>query len=213
MITTLLHPLLGLHGTAAYIVVAAFVFAEASVMFGFIFPGETAALLGGVLASTHHVSLGYMIAVVILAAVTGDSLGYMIGAKLGPTILRMKLLKNRVNLVHSAMDFLRRRGALAVFIGRFTAFFRAMVPGLSGMSQMPYRIFLPANVAGGIVWGTGYTLLGFAAAGAYETVSRYSGWASDLLAILVIAGVVAVVVVRRRRETASSVAGGQDTLP
>jgi membrane protein DedA with SNARE-associated domain len=200
VITTLLHPILGLHGIPAYCVVAAFVFAEASVMFGFIFPGETAALLGGVLASTHHVSLGYMIAVVVLAAIVGDSLGYLIGAKLGPRILRMKILKRRLKMVESAMDFLRRRGALAVFVGRFTAFFRAMVPGLSGMSGMRYRIFLPANVAGGIIWGAGYTLLGFAAASAYTSISRYSGWASDLLALLVVVAIATILVVRRRRE-------------
>ena len=51
MIDRLLQPLLSLHGWPAYTLVGLLVFAEAAVMLGFVFPGETAAILGGVLAS------------------------------------------------------------------------------------------------------------------------------------------------------------------
>ena len=64
MLKTLLHPILGLNGWEAYVIVGALCFGEAALMLGFFLPGETAVVLGGVLASEHRVSLVTMVVVV-----------------------------------------------------------------------------------------------------------------------------------------------------
>jgi membrane protein DedA with SNARE-associated domain len=161
VISRLLEPLLSLHGWQAYLLIGVLVFAEDSVMLGFVFPGETAAILGGVLASKGGVSLGGILAVVVACAIVGDSAGYAIGDRWGSQLLRVGPLRKRQKGVDTALDQLSRRGALAVFVGRFSAFLRAVVPGLAGMSKMRYRIFLPANALGGICWGFLYVLLGY----------------------------------------------------
>ena len=56
---------------------------------------------------------------------------------------------------------LERYGGPAVFLGRFVAFARAIIPGLAGMSGLRYRVFLFYNALGGLIWGVGYTLLGY----------------------------------------------------
>lgn len=200
MISRLLDPLLNLHGWEAYALVGALVFAEASILIGFVFPGETAVIVGGVAASRGHVNIVTLIVLVIVCAIAGDSVGYLVGEKWGQRLLDMRLLRHRQHLLTGALDQLNRRGALAVFLGRFTAFLRAVVPGLAGMSAMPYRIFLPANAAGGILWGTAYCLLGYFLGHAYTKVEHVSGIASEVLLGLIVVAVVIVVIRRRRRE-------------
>jgi membrane-associated protein len=200
MITHLLNPLLNLHGWEAYSLVGALVFAEASILIGFFFPGETAVILGGVTASRGHTNIVILIVVVVLCAIVGDSVGYLVGDKFGRRLLNTRLLRKRRRLLDAVFKQLNRRGAIAVFLSRFTAFLRAAVPGLAGISRMPYRIFLPANAAGGLLWGTGFCLLGYALGNAYTKVEHASGIASDILLGLIAVVIIFLVIRRRRRE-------------
>ncbi len=197
MISRLLQPLLTLHGWQAYVLVGLLVFAEDAVMLGFVFPGETAAILGGVLASKGGVSLGGIVAVVVVCAVVGDSVGYAIGDRWGNQLLRLGPLRKRQKGIAGALDQLSRRGAIAVFVGRFSAFLRAVIPGLAGMSNMRYRVFLGANALGGICWGLLYVLLGYFVG---ERIERATGIASDVLLGLIFVVVVLLFVRHRRRE-------------
>jgi len=200
VISRLLDPLLNLHGWEAYALVGVLVFAEASILIGFVFPGETAVIVGGVAASRGHVNIVTLIVLVVACGIAGDSVGYLVGQKWGQRLLQVRILRDRQRLLNAALDQLNRRGAVAVVLGRFTAFLRAVVPGLAGMSSMPYRIFLPANAAGGIVWGTAFCLLGYFVGHAYTKVEHVSGIASDVLLGLIVAAIVFVVIRRRRRE-------------
>jgi membrane-associated protein len=207
MISRLLQPLLSLHGWQAYGLVGLLVFAEDAVMLGFVFPGETAAILGGVLASKGGVSLGGIAAVVVVCAIVGDSVGYAIGDRWGHQLLQLGPLRKRQKGIAGALEQLSRRGALAVFVGRFSAFLRAVIPGLAGMSKLRYRVFLPANAIGGLCWGLLYVLLGYFVG---ERVEKASGIASDILLGL-IAVVVVVVFVRHRRREKRVIEGPAET--
>ncbi len=200
MIVNLHNPLLNLHGWEAYALVGALVFAEAGILIGFVFPGETAVILGGVAASRGHIEIAALIVVVVVCAVAGDSVGYLVGQRWGRRLLEVRLLRRRQRTFGRVLDQLNRRGAIAVFVARFTAFLRAVVPGLAGMSSLPYRVFLPANAAGGVVWGTAYCLLGYLVGSAYTKLEHDSAIASDVLLGLVVAAFVVLAVRRRRRE-------------
>jgi membrane-associated protein len=202
MIAHLLDPLLNLHGWEAYSLVGALVFAEASILIGFFFPGETAVILGGVTASRGHTNIVILIVVVVLCAISGDSVGYLVGDKYGRRLLQTRVLRKRRRLLDAVFKQLNRRGAVAVFLARFTAFLRAAVPGLAGISRMPYRIFLPANAAGGLLWGTGFCLLGYVLGHAYTKVEHASGIASDVLLGLIAVAIIVLFIRRRLREKA-----------
>lgn len=197
------HALLDLHGPVIYGVVAALVFAEAALFFGFVFPGETAIVVAGVLASQHRVSLPVLLVVIVLSAVIGDSVGYEIGRRYGDRLLGLRALQKHRPKVDKAHGLLRRRGAFAVFLGRFTALLRALMPALAGSAKMPYGRFLAFNALGGAIWGVGFTLGGFLVGTAFEQVAQ---WAGRVLAIVVaaVAGVAFVIwsVRRKRRENA-----------
>jgi membrane-associated protein len=133
----------------------------------------------------------------VLCAIAGDSIGYWVGDKWGDKFLRLGPLKHRQKGIELALEQLRRRGAMAVFVGRFTAFLRAVIPGLAGLSKMRYRVFLPANAAGGLCWGVLFVLLGYFVG---ERVEKVTGIASDILAGLIVLVIVVLVIRHRRRE-------------
>jgi membrane-associated protein len=170
-----------------YLVVGALVFGETGLFLGFVLPGETAVIVGGFLASRGHVNIVVLCAVIVAAIVLGGSLGYLIGLRAGTRLLQTRFLLRHQRAVHRALDGLNRRGATYVFIGRFTAFFRAVVPSLAGMSEMSFLRFTVANVTSAVCWGCGYALLGYFAGDAYRRVERVSTYAAIGAAVLVVA--------------------------
>jgi membrane-associated protein len=100
--------LLGPHGAGLYLLVGLLVFAEDALFIGFLLPGETAAVLGGVAASRGHVALPVMMVVVAGAAIIGDSVGYEVGRRLGPRLLNTRLLRQRQRLAHDQQIALSR---------------------------------------------------------------------------------------------------------
>jgi membrane protein DedA with SNARE-associated domain len=198
--SSLLHSVLGLHGSAAYLLVGFLAFAEAAIFVGFVLPGETAVVLGGVLANMHQASLGTMIVVVVLAAIVGDSVGYEVGRHYGERVLQLPILRARAGGIERARRYLQTKGGRAVFLGRFTAFLRAVMPGLAGNARMPYRRFLAFNAAGAIVWGTGFVLIGYAAGASYHRVEKIAGRASTGILIVVVLLLAANALRLRRKE-------------
>jgi membrane protein DedA with SNARE-associated domain len=191
------HWLLHFHGATAYTLVGALVFSEAALLVGFFLPGETAAVVGGVLAGAGSVNLEAMMVVVVLSAIAGDSVGYIVGRTAGPWLLGHRPLRGSI-AVRRTKDLLERRGGPAVFIGRFITFARAVVPGLAGMSGLRYRTFLGYNALGGLLWGVGYTLLGYLVGRSFTRIVSDLSTASLILIGVAGVAVVAYVLFRRR---------------
>ena len=193
--------LLHVNGTWAYVVIGFLAFAESAFMVGFFFPGETAIIVGGVLAGLGRINLGVIIVVVVVCAVAGDSVGFEVGKKAGPWMLDHRPLKGKSGVQYT-LGLLERYGGPAVFLGRFITFVRVVIPGLAGMSGLRYRTFLFWNVLGGICWGVGYTLLGYVVGISIEHVLSQIGLWFLAVAAVVIAGVVVFEVRKRRKEKA-----------
>lgn len=195
----LLDSLFNLNAVLVYAIVGAVVFAEDALFFGFVIPGETAAVIGGVDASRGNVSLAVMAVIVVTAAIVGDTVGYEVGRVVGPHLLENRLLRRHAERLGDAQDFLRRRGGAAVFLGRFFAFFRAVMPALAGTARMPYPTFLAYNAAGGLVWGVGFVVLGYLAGNSYQTVESAVGRGTAVVAVVIVVVGLAVWQVRRHR--------------
>jgi len=191
-------------GPVALLLIAALVFGETALFLGFVIPGETAAVLGGVLASRGRVSLPLLIVVVVAAAVTGPLVGYEIGRHLGGRLIAARRMRPVAAGMDRAQGVVRRRGGLAVLLGRFVAVLRALMPAVAGTTRMRYRTFLIYNVLGGIIWGVGYCLLGYAAGSAYAAIERTVGTGVAIaLAVVVLAAVAFWAIRRHRRERAT----------
>lgn len=204
MLTSLVDRILNLPAGWVYTVVGLLVFIEDALFVGFVIPGETAAVLGGVVASRGHVHVVLVAAIVVVAAIVGDQVGFTVGERFGPRLLDSRFLRGRRPQLAKAQDFLARRGGAAVFGGRFLAFFRAVMPALAGMSGMHrFRRFLPWNAAGGLVWGVGYVLLGYLAGNSYARVEKLLGRGFAVAAAVVVVAVLIGWRIRRHRAEAT----------
>ncbi|MEO7422276.1 MAG: DedA family protein [Ornithinibacter sp.] len=190
-------------------VVGLVVFVEDALFVGFIIPGETAAILGGVAAQMGHVPLAAVIVTVVVAAILGDSVGYEVGRHFGPRILQLRVLDKRRARLDDAQNFLARRGGTAVLLGRWVAFFRAVMPALAGAARMPYRTFLTFNAIGGIIWGIVVVTAGYLAGSSYAQVEKAIGRDGALIAVGVVLLAVAVWKIREHR--AGSLQRGEET--
>jgi membrane-associated protein len=198
--TWLSDTILRLAGPLALVVVFALPALEASTLLGIVVPGELALVLGGVLAHQGRVPLWATVTAGAAGAVVGDSVGYAVGRRVGGRLLaRIPRRLVQPGQVERATALLRRLGGRAVFVGRFIAALRALVPGLAGTAGMPYGSFLVWNLAGGVLWATGFVLVGFAAGPAWRTAERVAGRAGLVLLGVIVAGAAVAVLVRRRR--------------
>jgi membrane protein DedA with SNARE-associated domain len=190
----LIDGILGQPGWLVLLVAGLAVLVEDALFVGFVIPGETAALLAGAAAKLGNVHLVGVLVVVVVCAIVGDSVGYEIGRHLGPRVMGLRMLQSRRGQLDDAREFLSRRGASAIFLSRWVAFLRAVMPALAGIARIPYRRFLPWNAAGGIAWGVTVVLLGYAAGASYAQVGQTFG--RDVA--LVVLAVVVVVAWRLR---------------
>ena len=203
--TSLIEHILHLNGWLALLIVFAVPALESSVFLGFFFPGETALILGGVLASYGRVSLWEVLVAGISGAVIGDSVGYLVGREYGQRLLQTRPFRRvlKPERLQRGQDYLARRGGRAVFFGRFTAALRVLVPGLAGIARMPYRVFLPFNVAGGAIWGTGMVLLGYLAGASWKQVAHYATQVGIALFAVVVLALILGHLLRSAREPGS----------
>jgi membrane-associated protein len=200
LINWILQQLHSLPSIGVYLLVAFLVFGEAALFIGFVLPGETAVIVGGVIAAQGRVNIVALCLAVVLSAIVGDSVGYAIGKRYGQQILELKILRRRRAALDRALHGLRKRGPIFVVAGRFTAFLRAVMPGLAGISKMHYPHFLIANAIGGVVWGAGFTLLGFLAGHALHRIEKAASWVGIVLLILFVLVVTISHVRSKRRE-------------
>lgn len=185
---------------ALYLIVFLLPFLEASVLLGFVFPGETALIFGGAVGTQNGASLTLLMVLAVVGAVSGDAVGYAVGRRWGPRLQATRLgrfVGEERWVVTEA--FLLKRGGTAVFFGRWTALLRAMVPGAAGMARLPYRTFFVYNALGGTLWAVACVLGGYlvgSAVGRYVTSFGYV-----ILGLVVLAITVALVHRRRKRHS------------
>jgi membrane-associated protein len=139
------------------------VFAESGLLIGFFLPGDSLLFTTGLLITTHQLDVPLWVACVLvsIAAIVGDQAGYVFGKKVGPSLFRRpdsRLFKQEN--VAKAHEFFEKHGPKSLVLARFVPVVRTFTPIIAGVSGMRYRSFISFNVIGGVLWGSGVTLLG-----------------------------------------------------
>jgi membrane-associated protein len=187
----------------------AIVFAESGLFFGFFLPGDSLLFTAGLLSSQGHLApLPVILVGCFVAAVAGDQVGYLFGARVGPSLFRRpdsRIFKQEY--VEKARAFFERHGSKTIVLARFVPIVRTFAPILAGVGEMRYRTFVTFNVVGGLLWAVGVTTLGY-------VLGETAPWVEDYLllviAVIVLLSVlpVAVEVLRSRRSTSQRGGGG-----
>jgi len=172
------------------LLVCGIIFAETGLLIGFFLPGDSMLFTAGLLVATGtiQVNIWVLTALIIVAAIIGNQVGYLIGSKAGPALFNRpnsKLFK-REN-VESAHAFFEKHGGKALILARFVPIIRTFVPVIVGVAQMSKRKFFTYNVIGAVLWGGGVTLLGY-------LLGDKVPWVKDNLDIIFIAIVLVSVI-------------------
>ena len=179
MLDWLLHPDLEpllRHGAPVFIAaVCAMVFAESGLLVGFFLPGDSLLFSAGlVIALGGNPNIIIFIACCFVAAVAGDQVGYLFGARVGPTLFRRpdsRLFKQ--SNVTKSREFFDRHGPKALVLARFVPVVRTFTPILAGVAGMRYRTFVAYNIIGGAAWAMLATLLGYGLGKRYPKIEDY----------------------------------------
>jgi membrane protein DedA with SNARE-associated domain/membrane-associated phospholipid phosphatase len=150
-------------GSWTYVLVGALAFFETGAFIGLVAPGETAMLLGGLVAGQGQIDVVTMIAIAWAAAVAGDLTSFYFGRRLGRAFLvkhgpKVQITEPRLRHVEGFFD---KHGGKAILIGRFVGLVRAIAPFLAGSSGMPLRRFVPYDVIGAGLWSSTFIVLGY----------------------------------------------------
>lgn len=144
------------------------IFAETGLLIGFFLPGDSLLFLAGAFAATHekgrpHLNLAALLPGVAIAAVAGGFVGYAIGRYVGPKLFdRPSSRLFKPVYVDKTRTVLERYGETkAVLLARVIPVVRTFINPMMGTIRMPFRTFIVANVAGGLLWSLGVTLMGY----------------------------------------------------
>lgn len=176
-----------------YVVAAVFAFAETGLIIGLVLPGEITLIVVGFLASLGTVNPYLAAALLVAAALSGDALAFAEGRRFGPQLRASRLGRwvgdERWN---RASALLQRRGGPAVFIGRYVAFARTLLPRLCAVGGMPYRRFVGWDALGVVTQVASGVLIGYVAGSSFQFASELLGRATGafLLLLLVLFGLV-----------------------
>jgi membrane-associated protein len=140
----------------------AIVFVETGLLVGFFLPGDSLLVTAGIFAAKGDLDMWTLNITLSVAAITGDSVGYAIGAKTGPKIFTREdsLFFHRKHLI-TAKEFYDKYGGFTIFIARFMPIIRTFAPVVAGVGAMQYRRFISYNVFGGTFWVLSMTSIGY----------------------------------------------------
>jgi len=148
--------------TIGYIGLAVIILCETGLLFGFFLPGDSLLFTAGLLASQGIFSIWLLVPMLAAAAIVGDSIGYAIGARLGPALYKREdSFFFRKRYIEETEAFYAKHGPYTIVLARFVPIVRTFAPTLAGVGRMPYTLFVRYNVLGGLLWTAGLTLSGY----------------------------------------------------
>ncbi|OHV27287.1 hypothetical protein BBK14_05360 [Parafrankia soli] len=199
---------------AGLVVVLLIVFAESGLLVGFFLPGDSLLFTLGLLISQDEVSTPLWLACALIgvAAIAGDQVGYLFGRKAGPALFRRPDSRLfRQEYVEQAHEFFEKHGGRSIVLARFVPIVRTFTPVIAGVSRMNYRTFVVYNVIGGLLWGCGVTVLG-------SLLGKIDFIRQNLEAMLILIVLISVVPIlieylraRRTKAKTGDAAGSPDT--
>jgi membrane-associated protein len=157
-----------------YLVLVVIVFTETGLLVGFFLPGDSLLITAGLVAAAGGLDIWLLNALLIVAAIVGDSVGYAIGYRTGPRIFRKEESRwfSRRHLLRTR-EFYERHGGKTIVLARFIPIIRTFAPVVAGVGRMEYRRFLFYNVFGGLGWVVSLTWAGYLLGQTIPNIDRH----------------------------------------
>lgn len=153
------------YGNWIYGILFVIIFVETGVVIMPFLPGDSLLFAAGMLAAQGTgLNVWIVIGLLLVAAISGDSLNYLIGKEFGNRALKVKIFgRNFVKQEHidKTHQFYEKYGSKTIVIARFVPFVRTLAPFVAGVGRMNYGTFITYNVIGALIWVVGITLVGY----------------------------------------------------
>lgn len=139
-------------GLWTYGVLFAIVFCETGLVVTPFLPGDSLLFAAGALTVNTSLQVGYLLVLLILAAVIGDAVNYAVGYYMGEAMIRSKSSLIKPKHLARTHAFFAKYGKMTIVLARFAPIVRTFAPFVAGMAKMRYREFAVYNVTGAIAW-------------------------------------------------------------
>jgi membrane-associated protein len=196
-----LGQLLTFFGSWTYVVMFAIIFAETGLVILPFLPGDSLLFALGALAAIHpdQLDIKWLLLLLSVAAIVGDTVNYWIGVKVGPLLFRGEtsrfLNKKHLDRTH---EFFERYGGKTIILARFIPIVRTFAPFVAGMGKMTYRRFMAYNVIGGLVWIFLFLLAGYWLGGLEQVKKNFTWVILGIIVVSIIPAIVEFILERRR---------------
>jgi membrane-associated protein len=148
------------YGGWTYGILFAVIFVETGLVIMPILPGDSLLFAAGTFAALPDgLNIWYLVILLIVAAILGDTVNYSIGHYLGERAYNIKWIKKEY--FEKTHAFFEKHGGKAIFLARFVPIVRTFAPFVAGIGKMTYSYFITYNVVGGIVWVVLFTFAGY----------------------------------------------------
>lgn len=159
---------------AGYVGLFIIVFAETGLLVGFFLPGDSLLFTAGLFAAQGLFNIYELTALLIVAAVAGDAVGYYIGKKSGHALYARedsRFFKKKHLL--ATKEFYEKYGVFTIVAARWMPFARTFAPVVAGIGEMPYSTFVTYNIVGGVTWVLSMTLAGYFLGTAFPAIVKH----------------------------------------
>ena len=150
------------YGFWTYLILFLIIFSETGFVVTPFLPGDSLLFAAGALAGIGSLHVGYLFALLSIAAVAGNIVNYQIGYFMGPKVFRKEIgLFFKREYLDRTNRFYARYGAITIVIARFLPIIRTFAPFVAGIGRMAYWRFSLYNVVGSIAWTTVFVIGGY----------------------------------------------------
>lgn len=186
--------------TFGYLGIALAVFAESGFLIGFFLPGDSLLFTIGLLASKGLFNIWFLWPLCIVMAILGDSFGYWMGKRFGPSIFsRQDSLLFKKVYVDKTREFYDRHGKKTIILSRFVPVVRTFAPIFAGVGEMDYTTFLSYNVIGGILWCSSLMLPAYFLGKTFPQIQEYLSFIIIGIVILSVVPIVWNIIASRKK--------------
>ena len=156
-----LGTLLAQYGLYVYIVLFAIVFCETGLVVLFFFPGDTLLFIAGAFCATGEMNYPLLTALLVAAAVLGNTLNYYIGQAIGHRVFSHNYRWINKDALQRTHDFFEKHGGKTIIVARFVPVVRTFAPFVAGVSEMTHARFQVFNITGAVLWVVSLVTAGY----------------------------------------------------
>lgn len=149
------------YGTLTYLILFFIIFAETGLVVTPFLPGDSLLFAAGALAARGGLDPFILTALLLVAAILGDGVNYMVGKFIGPKVFAREYRFLKKEYLVTTQSFYEKHGGKAIILARFVPIVRTFAPFIAGVGSMNYSRFVLYNVIGALIWVVSLVTLGY----------------------------------------------------